>query len=83
MNWLCLGFFAALFSISVIVYTSSGKKMNPILVVRTMLSLYRNFAPIVSSIYCFDVIRSLFRQILGNAIDSLRDLLGMTRRVSE
>ena len=83
VNWLCLGFYTALFSISLIVYRSSGKKINPILFVKTMLSLYKTFTPIVSSIYCFDVIRSLFRQILGNAIDSLRNLFSMTRRFFE
>ena len=83
VNWLCIGFYTALLSGSVIVYRISGKKISPILIVRTMISLYKTFIPIVSSIYCFDVIRSLFRQILGNAIDSLRNLLGMTRRFSE
>ena len=82
-NWLCIGFYTALLSGSVIVYRSSGKNISPILIVRSIISLYRTCIPIVSSIYCFDVIRSLFRQILGNAIDSVRNLLGMTRRFSE
>ena len=82
-NWLCIGFYTALLSGSVIVHRSSGKNISPIIIVRSIISLYRTCIPIVSSIYCFDVIRSLFRQILGNAIDSLRNLLGMTRRFSE
>ena len=83
VNWFGIGFYIILILVSVIVYRSSDKKMDPILVVRTMISSYKTFTPIVSSIYCFDVIRSLFRQILGNAIDSLRNLFCMTRRVSE
>ena len=82
-NWLCIGFYTALLSGSVIVHRSSGKTISPILIVRSIISLYRTCIPIVSSIYCFDVIRSLFRQILGNAIESVRNLLGMTRRFSE
>ena len=82
-NWLCIGFYTALLSGSVIVHRSSGKNISPILIVRSIISLYRTCIPIVSSIYCFDVIRSLFRQILENAIDSVRNLLGMTRRFSE
>ena len=83
VNWFCIGFYITLVLVSVIVYRTGDKKMDPILVFRTMLSSYKTFTPIVSSIYCFDVIRSLFRQILGNAIDSLRNLFCMTRRVSE
>ena len=83
VNWFGIGFYITLILVSVIVYRTGDKKMDPILVVRTMLSSYKTFTPIVSSIYCFDVIRSLFRQILGNAIDSLRNLFCMTRRVSE
>ena len=79
VNWLCILLIISLFSLSIIIYRRSGKNVLPIVFLRTIISLYKTFTPIVSSVYCFDVIRSLFRQILRNAIDSLRNLLGMTR----
>ena len=72
-NWLFLGFCMVLSIFFSIIISKKSSKGSAVLVFKSLFSLYRAFAPIVSSIYCFDVIRSLFQQILETAVDDLRN----------
>ena len=66
------------YSITFIIHTKRGKG-NAILLVKTLFSLYRTLTPIISSIYCFDVIRCLYRQLLEIATDNLRNVYDIAR----
>ena len=72
-NWLFLGFCMVLSIFFSILISKKSSKGSAILVFKSLFSLYRAFAPIVSSIYCFDVIRCLFQQIFETAADDLRN----------
>ena len=70
-NWLFLGFCVVLSIFFSIIISNKSSKGSAILVFKSLFSFYRAFAPIVSSIYCFDVIRCLFQQIFETAADDL------------
>ena len=72
-NWLFLGFCMVLSIFFSIIISKKSSKGSAILVFKSLFSLYRAFAPIVSSIYCFDIIRCLFQQIFETATDDLRN----------
>ena len=48
-------------------------------VIRTTYNLYRTFATILSSIYCFELVHCLFLQIVDNIKDYLQDLYNRIR----
>ena len=73
VNCLFLGFCVVLSIFFSIIISMKSSKGSTILVLKSLFSLYRAFAPIVSSIYCFDVIRCLFQQIFQTAADDLRN----------
>ena len=73
VNCLFLGFCVVLSIFFSIIISKKSSKGSTILVLKSLFSLYRAFAPIVSSIYCFDVIRCLFQQIFETAVDALRN----------
>ena len=73
VNWLFLGFCVVLSIFFSIIISKKSSKGSTILVLKSLFSLYRAFAPVVSSIYCFDVIRCLFLQIFETAVDNLRE----------
>ena len=73
VNSLFLGFCVVLSIFFSIIISKKSSKGSTILVLKSLFSLYRAFAPIVSSIYCFDVIRCLFQQIFETAVDALRN----------
>ena len=72
VNCLFLGFCVVLSSFFSFIISKKSSKGSTVLVLKSLFSLYRAFAPIVSSIYCFDVIRCLFQQIFETAVDDLR-----------
>ena len=80
-NWFFLGFCMVLSIFFSIIISKKSSKGSAVLVFKSLFSLYRAFAPIVSSIYCFDVIRCLFRQILQNVNDDWHNLCEMARGV--
>ena len=78
VNWLFLGFLIISISISIVVFKIRREK--GILLFKAMLSLYKTITPIISSIYCFDVIHCLFQQMSENVIDDLYNVYDMARR---
>ena len=68
MNLFYFAFMAIAFGISLII---SKDNMNyfVIIVMGSMISLYRTFAPILSSVYCFEVIRVFWFNYLSEKRD--------------
>ena len=59
---------------------SKGNINNVVIIIMgSMLSLYRTFAPILSSIYCFEVIRVCSFNYLNEKQENLRDAYNIFR----
>ena len=80
VNWLFLGFLIVSILFSIVVLKIRRKEGSTILLFTTMLSIYKTLTPIISSIYCFDVIYCLFQQISENVLDDLYNVYDMARR---
>ena len=79
VNWLFLGCLTAVTFVGIVIFKNSSKKGNAILLVKSTLAIYRTLTPIISSIYCFEVIHCLFLRILEAAIDNLRNVYNIAR----
>ena len=79
VNWLFLGCLTAVTLVGIVIFKKSSNKGNAILLVKSTLAIYRTLTPIISSIYCFEVIHCLFQRILEAAIDNLRNVYNMAR----
>ena len=79
INWLFLSCLTVFTIVGIVIFKNSSKKGNAILIVKSALSLYRTLTPIISSIYCFEVIHCLFQRILEDSIDNLRNVYNMAR----
>ena len=87
VNWLFLGCLTALAFVGIVIFKNSqytlfknsSNKGNAILLLKSILSLYRTLTPIISSIYCFEVIHCLFQRILEDSIDNLRNVYNRAR----
>ena len=80
VNWLFLGFLIVSITFSIVVLKIRREKGSTILLFKAMLSIYKTLTPIISSIYCFDVIRCLFQQISENVFDDLYNVYDIARR---
>ena len=80
VNWLFLGFLIVSILFSIVVLKIRREEGSTILLFTTMLSIYKTLTPIISSIYCFDVIYCLFQQISENVLDDLYNVYDMARR---
>ena len=80
MNLFYFAFMAIAFGISLII---SKDNMNyfAIIVMGSMLSLYRTFAPIMSSVYCFEVIRVFWFNYLNEKRDEFLRAYNMVRNL--
>ena len=80
MNLFYFAFMAITFGISLII---SKDNMNyfAIIVMGSMLSLYRTFAPIMSSVYCFEVIRVFWFNYLNEKREEFRDAYNTFRNL--
>ena len=80
MNLFYFAFMAIVFGISLII---SKDNMNyfAIIVMGSMVSLYRTFAPIMSSVYCFEVIRVFWFNYLNEKREEFRDAYNTFRNL--
>ena len=78
VNLFFLAFVCVVKILSIVVYTKS-EKGNAIFLFKTLFSLYKTLLPIISSIYCFDVIHCLYRQLLETATNNLLNVYDMVR----
>ena len=78
VNFFFLAFCCAVKILTIIIYAKS-EKGNAIFLLKTLFSLYKTLLPIISSIYCFDVIHCLYRQLLETTTNNLHNAYDIVR----
>ena len=76
VNFLMFSFILGLFFVSIIV-SEENITGGLIILISTMISLYRSFTPIISAIFCFDVIHTFFRQCLERSKSKVRRAINL------
>ena len=74
-NSICVGFIFVLLLIVKIWGHTNQRHLFVYILMTVFLRIYRTFATLMASIYCFEVINSLFIQTISNMLDSMRNLV--------
>ena len=77
VNFLMFTFILGLFFVAIIV-SEENITGGLIMLISIMISLYRSFTPIISAIFCFDVIHVFFRQCLERSEAKVRRTINFT-----